>query len=229
MWSNIKRLTGNKQSFCINHLLHNNQYISDPIEISELFADHFSKVSSNSSYNPIFLDHKTQTESIPIEFDTQNSNLPYNHPISHHEVYVTIHKNLKNSAPGLDNIHAAMLKNLHTNALNYLTELFNEIFKSSEFPSKWKTAIVIPILKPKSDQFKPQSYRPISLTSVLGKTFEKIINKRLTWYLESNNIITKYQYGFRKSRSTEHAILDLHSEINMPSPPNHVYIQSSST
>ena len=105
------------------------------------------------------------------------------------------------------------LKNLHTNALNYLTELFNEIFKSSEFPSKWKTAIVIPILKPKSDQFNPQSYRPISLTSVLGKTFEKIINKRLTWYLESNNIITKYQYGFRKSRSTEHAILDLHSEI----------------
>jgi potassium voltage-gated channel Eag-related subfamily H protein 8 len=52
------------------------------------------------------------------------------------------------------------------------------------------------------------------LTSVLGKTFEKILNRRLQWFLESNNILSPYQYGFRKSRSTVHALANQQSNIN---------------
>ena len=58
------------------------------------------------------------------------------------------------------------------------------------------------------------AHRPIALSSVLGKLFQKILNKRLLWYLESNNILSPFQYGFRKGRSTIQPLLDLQNEIN---------------
>ena len=58
------------------------------------------------------------------------------------------------------------------------------------------------------------SYRPIALSSVLGKLFQKILNKRLLWFLESNNLLSPFQYGFRKGRNTAQALLDLQNEIN---------------
>ena len=63
-----------------------------------------------------------------------------------------------------------MLKHLHLHPNTYLTTLYNRILQSGSYPSNW--AIVILILKPSSDASAPQSYHPISLISVLAKTFE---------------------------------------------------------
>jgi len=67
-------------------------------------------------------------------------------------------------------------------------------------PLLWKSAMTILILKPNSDATSPQSYRPIVLTSTLGKTLKRIMNRRLIWYLESNSMLSPSQYGFRESR-----------------------------
>ena len=53
----------------------------------------------------------------------------------------------------------------------------------------------------------PSAYRPISLTSVVGKLMERIVTSRLEAYLESNNILDKEQEGFRHFRSTTKALL----------------------
>ena len=52
--------------------------------------------------------------------------------------------------------------------------------------------------KPNKDHTEATNYRPIALTSCLCKTMERMINDRLVWFLESNQLITKYQAGFRK-------------------------------
>lgn len=46
------------------------------------------------------------------------------------------------------------------------------------------------------------NYRPISLLPLPGKMLEKIIHKKLLYYLESNRLLTEYQGGFRPAHST---------------------------
>src|ERR1044072_4038033 len=51
------------------------------------------------------------------------------------------------------------------------------------------------------DPSQPSNYRPISLTSVLSKVFESILNRKIWKHLNSSNLISDHQYRFRKKRS----------------------------
>ena len=51
------------------------------------------------------------------------------------------------------------------------------------------------------------------MLSCLGKTLERMINKRLMWHLETNNLITKEQTAFRKNRNTEDQLIYLAQSI----------------
>ena len=66
---------------------------------------------------------------------------------------------------------------------------------------------MIPILKRGKDKSKAESYRPVSLTSCVGKLMERLINTRLMWHLEDKKHITPEQVAFRQDRSTEHQII----------------------
>ena len=52
-----------------------------------------------------------------------------------------------------------------------------------------------------------------TLSSCLCKTFERMVNARLTWYLESNGVLTELQSGFRKGRSTTDQLVRLESFV----------------
>ena len=67
--------------------------------------------------------------------------------------------------------------------------------------------------KPDKDHTDHSNYRPIALTSCVCKTMERMINDRLTWFLESNNIITNFQSGFRHQRSTNDHLVKLETFI----------------
>ena len=77
----------------------------------------------------------------------------------------------------------------------------------------WKLANVTPIFK-KGDKQSTKNYRPISLLPICGKIFEKIIFNNLYPYLNSNNLITKNQSGFRPGDSTTNQLLFLVDEIH---------------
>ena len=95
-----------------------------------------------------------------------------------------------------------MLKHLPDTSLNTILNIFNYIWTTGKFPEDWHNATIIPIPKPGKDPAEPNNYKPISLTSCLCKTLERMINKRLTWFLESNNHISRLQSGFRSDHST---------------------------
>ena len=91
--------------------------------------------------------------------------------------------------------------------------IYNQSWKTGEFPHTWKEAIIIPIVKKGKNKQSKTSYRPISLLSCLGKTMERMVNKRLQFHLETNGLINQTQSGFRKHRSTEDQIAYLTQEI----------------
>ena len=92
-------------------------------------------------------------------------------------------------------------------------DIFNYIWLTGNVPPSWHDAIVVPIPKPGKDHTDPINYRPISLTSCVCKTLERMVNNRLTWLLETNNLLTNIQGGFRKNRSTVDHLVRLESFI----------------
>ena len=94
-----------------------------------------------------------------------------------------------------------------------MLDFFNDIWDDGVNPPGWSEATVIPIPKPGKDHANATNYRPIALTSCICKTFERMINNRLVWYLEHNGILTPYQSGFRKKRSTMDQIIRLESAV----------------
>jgi Reverse transcriptase (RNA-dependent DNA polymerase) len=137
----------------------------------------------------------------------------YNLPSSDWE-FMSALRELKNTAPRPDNIHNVMLNNLNPSSLQYLLAIYNRLWVEEVFPESWREAINIPILEPGKSKEQVSSYRPISLTSCLCKLLERMINKRLMWLLESQNLLTPEQSGFRRGRSVLDHLVRLEEYIN---------------
>jgi hypothetical protein len=88
-----------------------------------------------------------------------------------------------------------------------LSVIFNISLSTSELPTQWKSAIVIPVYK-SGPASLPSNYRPISLTSSACKILESIIKDNILCYLIKNNLITKSQHGFLTKRSTTTQLLE---------------------
>lgn len=88
-----------------------------------------------------------------------------------------------------------------------LTGIFAASIRMGVFPSEWKASRVSPVFKQgiKSD---PSNYRPISVIPVIAKIFEKIVFEQLYDYLNSNNLMTPCQSGFRSFHSTLTALIE---------------------
>jgi hypothetical protein len=93
------------------------------------------------------------------------------------------HLNPKKS-PGYDLITGQILKELPIIGTKYLTQLFNAILFLDYFPTQWKVAQIILILKPGKPPHDLPSYRPISLLPIVSKLFEKLLLKRLLPLIE---------------------------------------------
>ena len=69
-----------------------------------------------------------------------------------------------------------------------------------------------------SDQNSPKvsilnSYRPISISSCLGKISERMVNNRLTWWLETTGYLHANQAGFRAGHRTEDQLFRLSQKV----------------
>ena len=118
---------------------------------------------------------------------------------------------------GPDGIPPKLLKEMAYELSPSMTLLFNASLKQGIVPHDWKIASVTPLFK-KGDRSIPNNYRPVSITSVCCKTLERIIHANIMKHLNSLNILSKCQYGFRAKHSTElqllHTVHDFVSNLN---------------
>lgn len=168
--------------------------------------EYFATVGTSLADKIIAQTKKTESELVTLAkgSNTPNSSF-FLSPTNTEEVSSYI-KQLKNeSAPGLDGINNPLLKFLDKHIVLPITHICNLSLSNGRFPEVWKTAVVTPIHK-SGDKSTPINYRPISLLSVVSKLLEKIVNNRLVNYLEMNHLLSPAQFGFRRGRSTEHAV-----------------------
>ena len=69
-----------------------------------------------------------------------------------------------------------------------------------QFSSSLKQANITPVFK-KGSRNQKENYRPVSILPIISKIFEKILSKQL--YIYFQNILSKFQCGFRKGFSTQ--------------------------
>lgn len=143
--------------------------------------------------------------------------------ISFEEFELAISHN-KNTSVGFDEINYEMVRKLPINAKKLTVQIFNIIYEKSIAPEQWRTHLVVPILKPGKNEKEASSYRPISLFSYLGKTFENILKARLEWFLENKRQLGKNQYGARKTRSVQDCLNCLNLKIQETYSKNHYFV-----
>ncbi|GFO37594.1 RNA-directed DNA polymerase from mobile element jockey [Plakobranchus ocellatus] len=95
-----------------------------------------------------------------------------------------------------------MSLHLPESCLHILLKLFNNIWITGDIPPFWREVSVVPTPKPGKDPSDPSNYKPIALTSCLCKTLKRMLNDRLVHVLESRNLLSKIQCGFREDHST---------------------------
>ena len=97
-----------------------------------------------------------------------------------------------------------MIKCSNNALLSKIIKLFNLIFDSSYYPETWNHGLIHPIHK-NGSKMDPSNYWGITLKSSLGKLFSSLIYNRIENEIESKDILSPSQTGFRKNyRTTDH-------------------------
>ena len=94
------------------------------------------------------------------------------------EIKLAIKQLKNNKAAGIDEVTVEMLKAGGNPVAQRLHSMLQLVWRSEEIPAAWKRSIIIPILK-KGDSLDCKNYRGISLLSIVGKIFTRIIQQRL--------------------------------------------------
>lgn len=175
-WKLSSSLRG-KRKTQIPHLKQGNEILIADSEKAEKLAHTFAQ----SHYLTIHYTHPSETQ---INNSVENlkqepPNLDGAEFITMNELTYVLAKLKNNKAPGFDNIPNILLKHLPVKAVKILKVILNSCIRLNYFPSVFKKAKVIAVHKPNKPKNNPNSYRPISLLSNIGKVFEKLIHNRI--------------------------------------------------
>ena len=207
-WKGIKTTTSIKNitTTAPHSIEFNNRTITDPTTMSNVFNNYFTSIAEKTKSN-IKFSPKHYTDYL----SSTNTNTFFLTPTDKNEIAFIISSldSHKSSGP---NYRRKFLKLLKNDISQQLSDIFNMPFLTGQFPSVLKIAKVIPIHK-KQPKVEYVNHRPISLLSNIEKIIEKLIYKRLSNFLDINNLIYSLQFDFRQKYSTTHVLINLTESI----------------
>ena len=132
-------------------------------------------------------------------------------PITVEEVKQACSELTCGTAAGYDGIQPEHLKYAGPKMLEYLAETFTLMTQEEWRPDSLRTGIIVPIPKGDKDPTLPENNRGITLMSVIGKTYDKILLKRSEdWF---TSILDDQQGANRKHISSLHTALTVKETI----------------
>ena len=208
-----------------SHIVTTKGKLSDKQEIANELNDYFCSVghlfaskipNSRMSYNSYLRKHITSTFSFsPVDVKTVKNIVRNSKP---------------KTSKGTDGITMKLLKLILDSIALPLTILINQSMMTGIFPTQFKTAKIMPLLK-KPNIYQIDNFRPISLLPCISKIVEKCVFNQLNEYFEKHKLLYNSQYGYRQGHSTETACLELidklHQQLENNQRPLCVFIDLS--
>ena len=105
-----------------------------------------------------------------------------------------------------------MLKLCAPSICKPLTLLFENCLASEEFPNVWKKSNIVPVYK-KLDKQLIKNYRLVSSLPVSGKVLEKLIFNSIFDFIDTRNMLSVHQSGFRPDDSCVHQLISIVHEV----------------
>lgn len=196
IWKLVGKYTGKtskKNDFKIENLKHTSSQTN--IDILNDINNFYLNMCS-----PLDIDYTTVAQNVDIHNETL-----YLHPLDPLEL-LNIIKNLRNKkSVGQDHVPVHIIKYVSAEIIPPLTYIINLMLTTGTFPTMLKTALIKPIYK-KGDKNSIKNYRPIALLNNFSKIFEKVINERMVSFLEEKGLLSDFQNGFRRKKSTIRAV-----------------------
>jgi ribonuclease HI len=190
-----------------------NEFLTN-ISKADKLVEEFAKVSSFDGLPEKMKEYRRNVEKENLKEPPIDPSLKINENITLQEVTGVINNIKKvNVSEGPDGISYRMLKEVPHSYMKNILCLFEKCWINGTVPLAWKTATVTPIPKAGKPRKNPSSYRPISLTSHLGKIYERIVKERLNYYCESKGVIPRCQAGFRKGRGVSDHLAKLAAHV----------------
>ena len=110
-------------------------------------------------------------------------------------------------------MHPRVLREVTEWISKMLTDIFISSLESGQVPEDWRVANVTPLLKKGSSE-ELGNYRPVSLTSVVGKVFETLIKDQLRNHLNRYKLIKGSQHRFTKGSSCLTNLLEFYEAVS---------------
>lgn len=203
VWETINYLTSRKQTrSSVKEILINNKILVGTELVDEMNR-HFTSIGTSTGKNASSnncMPAGNQIESIML-FPTTPTEID------------KIIGSLKNDvAAGDDEIKVLPIKYTANIIGPILSHIINMMLECGNFPDELKIAKVTPVYKG-GGVTSINNYRPISVLPVFSKIFERVINDRITVFFKKYHIITPAQYGFKKEKSAESALIDIKDKI----------------
>ena len=187
VWHGINSIIANNKSknCSVSSIYVNNNcdISSDPTIISNKFNDYFSNVANITRTK---IPHSSKHFSEFLK--NKNDKSFFISPTDEKEIIFSIYSLISNKSSGPYSIPTKILQLVKNDIAKPLSDIINLSFSTGQFPSKLKTAKVIPIFK-KDSPLECSNYRPISLLSNIDKIFEKLMYSRVIKFLEKSNCI----------------------------------------
>ena len=162
----------------------------------------------NTYFTSVFTNENTNLEHLKSELSFSES-LPMIADISftENDVYEALCHIDISKASGPDDIPGILLKEGAPWIAGPLASLFNLSMQSSSLPKDWTRANVSPLFK-KGNKHLPCNYRPISLTSLVVKTMERLVHREIIDFLSCHSKLSSNQHGFRSEHSCQTLLLE---------------------
>ena len=186
---------------------HNDQVIENGHDIANRFNRFFVNVGSTLA-NKIPVSNEC-----PLDFMKFNNASVFGVTQVEESEIVNIISNFNDSAAGWDEFKPKVIKSIKHSVKIPLAHISNLSFTSGSFPKELKVANIVPIFKA-DDEMVFTNYRPVSVLPVFSKLLERLMYNRLIDYINENQILYKYQFGFQKGKSTYMALIVLLDKIS---------------